>query len=79
MGDPFGDKRDPLVKAMERADRKRWGDKLEQLTSDKALLIELVFDDVLTTAAKNLIALAIQDGEMPPTDETRVWYKLRRA
>jgi hypothetical protein len=77
MSDPFGDKRDPLVKAMARADRNRWGGEIKQLTLEKSLLVELVLDTDLSSAAKNLIAIAIRDGGMPSTDETRVWYKLR--
>jgi len=76
MRDPFGDKRGPLVKAMERADRNRWGEEIKQLTLEKALLVELVLDTALSPAAKNLVALAIRDGDIPPTDETRIWYKV---
>ena len=49
---------------------------LNKAWADKAVLVELVLDPNLTPAAKNLIAIAIRDDEMPPTDETRSWYKV---
>ena len=52
-------------------------DMIKPLERDKALLIELVLDDQLSAAAKNLVAIAIRDGGMPPTDETRSWFKIR--
>lgn len=51
--------------------------KIVELERDKNLLVDLVLDTTLTPAAKNLVAIAIRDGGMPPTDETRVWYKIR--
>lgn len=51
--------------------------RIDRLELDRALLIDLVLDTSLTAAAKNLVAIAIRDGKMPPTDETRSWYKIR--
>ena len=52
-------------------------EELQKLEGEKALLIELVLDTSLTPAAKNLVAIAVRDGGMPPTDETRSWFKIR--
>lgn len=60
-----------------------WRDAEQQITNgyidglriDRQMLIELVLDDTLTPAAKRLIAIAIRDGGLAPTDETLAWAK----
>jgi hypothetical protein len=53
-------------------------DEIDKLRSDKAMLIELVFDDSLSPGAKNLVAKSIRDGGLPPTQET-IWWAERMA
>lgn len=50
-------------------------DEIERLSKERAILIELVMDANLTPGAKNLVAIAIRDGSLTPTEETMAWSR----